>query len=223
VSVSFVCCGRQNRMPETIPYWLRIVLLLLVMSVVAGIDWHRHRRNATRWREYGFVILSGIIGTVFGFCNDLLTSSISPEYFIFGKGLATGEGLMARAGILGMKAGFAAGAVAGAICLYASTRKCSYPPLAYRNLLRLVWRPVVLAATAAFIAVLFRQHDPLAFSAELEGILPPEQVRRFLVVWWIHAGLYSGLLVAVFWIIVDIIRLRKRQATTVPQRSEEPC
>lgn len=210
-------------MLETIPYWLRIVLLLLVMSVVAGIDWHRNRQHAIKWKEYGFIILTGVIGTVFGLCNDLLTSSISPEYFISGKGLAAGDGLTLRAAILGMKAGFAAGAVAGAICLYASTRKCSCPPLAYRTILSFLWRPVALAVTAAFIAVLFRQYDPLAFSAELEGILTPEQVRQFLVVWWIHVGLYSGLLVAVLWIIVDIVRLRKKQATTVPQRSKEPC
>ena len=208
-------------MIETIPYWCRIVLLLLLMSLVAAIDWLWNRQKATKWNEYGFVIVSGVIGTLFGFLNDLITSSISPEYFIFGKGLDPGEGLTLRAGILGMKAGFSAGAIAGAICLYLSTRDCSCPPLAYRRLLGFLWRPVTLAVTTAFIlALFFRQLDPLDLSAQLEGILDSQQIERFLTVWWIHSGLYLGLLASVVWIIVDIARLRKRQLTWMSQGSE---
>jgi hypothetical protein len=206
---------------ESIPYWCRIVLLLFLMSLIAAIDWHRNRQNATKWKEYGFVILSGVMGTLFGLFNDLITSSISPEYFIFGKGLASGDWLTVRAGVLGMKAGFSVGAIAGAICLYVSTRNCSRPPLAYRKLLRLLWRPVALAiAVACISALFFCQHDPLAFSAQLEGLLDSQQIHRFLLVWWIHAGLYCGLLVSVIWIIVDIGRLRKRELMGMRQGSQ---
>lgn len=203
-------------MLENIPDWCRIALIFVLMAFIAAIDWCRNRQNAMKWKEYGFVIVSGIIGTVFGLFNDLITSSISPEYFIFGKGLASGHGLMVRAAILGMKAGFSTGAIAGAICLYASTRKCSYPPLEYRSLFRLLWRPVALAVMVASIAALsFRHHDPLAISAELEAVLDSQQICRFLIVWWIHIGLYLGLLVSVVWIIVDVARLRKRQVTCI--------
>ena len=192
-------------MAEAIPYWLRISLLLLAMALVAFIDWYRNGQHATKWKEYGFIILSGVVGMVFGLFNDLITSSISPEYFIVGKGLAAGEGLTLRAAFLGMRAGFGAGAVAGTICLYSSVVNCSRSPLPYRTILSFLWRPVTLAIAAALVAVFFCQYDPLAFSAELKGVLTPEQIRRFLVVWWIHAGLYLGLLVALVWIIVDIV------------------
>jgi hypothetical protein len=43
---------------------------------------------------------------------------------------------------------------------------------------------------------------------------------RFLTVWWIHAGLYLGLLVSVVWIIVESVRLRKRQSPSMSPGSE---
>jgi uncharacterized membrane protein YfcA len=73
-------------MYDIVPYWFRVALLLFLMSVVAAIDWGRNRQGATRWKEYGFVIVSGVVGALFGLLNDLITSSISPEYFLFGKG-----------------------------------------------------------------------------------------------------------------------------------------
>jgi hypothetical protein len=199
-------------MIEAVPYWCRIALLLLLLSLIATIDRLRNGPKATRVKEYSFVVVSGVVGALFGLLNDLITSSISPEYFSFGKGLNPGDGLTVRAGILGMKAGLSAGAIAGAICLYASTRGCLYPPLAYRRLLGVLWRPVVLATAAALMmALFFRRLDPFGFSRQLEGILEPRRIQRFLTVWWIHCGLYLGLLVSVVWIIVDIARLRKRQ------------
>ena len=201
-------------MTVTVPYWCRIALLLLLMSLVAAADWLRNRQDATKWKEYGFVIVSGVIGGLFGLLNDLITSAISPEYFIFGKGLENGDWLSLRAGLLGVKAGFSAGAIAGAMCLYAGTRNCRSPSLTYRRLLGFLWRPVALAATTAFImALFFRQLDPFGFSTQLEGILDSGQIRRFLTVWRIHSGLYLGLLVSVIWIIVDIARSRKGQST----------
>lgn len=199
-------------MLDSIPYSYRVALLVAVMSLIAAIDWRRNRQNATKWKEYAFVIVAGVVGAAFGFFNDLVTSSISPEYFVLGKGLPGGEGLTLRAGFLGMKAGFSAGAIAGAICLYAATRRSSNPPLAFRNILSFLWRPVVLAIIAASaLALAFRQHDPFDFFAQLDCAVDSEQIRRFLLVWWIHAGLYLGLLVALVWIIADIVRLRKRQ------------
>lgn len=199
-------------MLESIPYWCRVAVLFVAMSLVAGMDWHRHRQKAAKWKEYGFVVLAGIVGMVFGFFNDLITSSISSEYFLFGKGLAVGDALVLRAGVLGMKAGFSAGAIAGAICLYASTRHCSWPPLPYRRLLGFLWRPIALAAlTAMVLAFCFRDHDPLDFSAQLDGIVDSRHMRPFLLIWWIHVGLYLGLLMSVGWILVDVARLRKRR------------
>jgi hypothetical protein len=34
--------------------------------------------------------------------------------------------------------------------------------------------------------------DPAGLSKQLSDLITPEQTRRFLHVWWIHTGLYSG-------------------------------
>lgn len=210
-------------MLDIIPYWYRVAFLLAVMSLVASVDWRRNRQNATKWKEYAFVIVAGVVGMAFGFFNDLLTSSLSPEYFVLGKGLPGGEGLTLRAGFLGMKAGFSAGAIAGAICLYAATRKSSCPPLAYHKLLGFLWRPIVLAVITAFVLVLgFRQHDPFDFSGQLDCVIKSEQIHRFLLVWWIHVGLYLGLLLGIIWIIRDIVRLGRRQLPETSQAFKSP-
>jgi hypothetical protein len=113
--------------------------------------------------------------------------------------------------LLGMQAGFSAGAIAGAICLYASTRNNGSPPLAYRTLLGFLWRPVALApATALVLVFACRQIDPIGVSILLDDTSDPQQMERFLTVWWVHSGLYLGLLVSVVWIVKDIGKLRKR-------------
>jgi hypothetical protein len=201
-------------MIQTVPYGCRVALLLLLMSLVAAIDRIRTGQKATKWKEYGFVVLSGVIGALVGVLNDLVTSSISPEYFVVGKGLDPGAGLTVRAGLLGMKAGFSAGAIAGAVCLYAGTGGRTFPPLAGRSLLGLVWRPVALATTGAVIlALTCRRLDPFGFAILLDETLDSHRMQRFLTVWWIHSGLYLGLLLGVVWIIRDITRLRRRPLT----------
>jgi len=36
-------------MGEVVPYWSRVGLLLLVMVLIAVIDWRRNGRKATKW------------------------------------------------------------------------------------------------------------------------------------------------------------------------------
>ncbi len=74
-------------------FLLRVALLAGFLLVVALVDFYRHGARATRYREYGFIIVTGLLGAVFGFVNDMITSSVSPEYFIFGKGLEDGPDL----------------------------------------------------------------------------------------------------------------------------------
>jgi hypothetical protein len=38
-------------MIEAVPYWSRVAVLLLLLSLVAAVDWLRKRRGATKWKE----------------------------------------------------------------------------------------------------------------------------------------------------------------------------
>ncbi|MHC4648133.1 MAG: hypothetical protein ACYTBJ_21950, partial [Planctomycetota bacterium] len=80
-------------MPFEIPYLYRVFALLLLMSLSAAHDYWRNRGASRKWREYTFVVAGGLLAGLIGLLNDLITSSISPEYFCLGKGLAAGDGL----------------------------------------------------------------------------------------------------------------------------------
>lgn len=77
----------------------RVTCLLVLMALVILVDLARNHSNATRHREYGFILLAGVVAALVGFVNDLITSSISPEFFVYGKGLAAGNGLRLQAGL----------------------------------------------------------------------------------------------------------------------------
>jgi hypothetical protein len=192
----------------------RVVLLLGLMLVVSLVDFYRNGAQAVKFREYGFVIITGLIGATVGFVNDLITSSISPEYFIFGKGLEEGPDLRMQAGLFGLRVGFSAGVIGGAVCLYASRRKSGCPPAKFSHLLRLLWMPVAGAILCGIaLPLAFSKFDPARFSSQLPGLLDTGGISRFLQVWWTHVGLYTGMVIGLTAMIRRSIKDRKHPAT----------
>src|ERR1700684_693421 len=100
---------------ERFPFAYHVVLLLGLIVVAPAFDLWRRGKEAARPREYSFVWIAGILGGLVGFTNDSITSSISPEYFIYGKGFETVIDLRWRAGVYGFKAGLSAGVIGGAV------------------------------------------------------------------------------------------------------------
>src|SRR5271166_198920 len=130
-------------MSEGFPFWYRVALLLGLMTVAAAIDFWRRGKEAARYREYGFIWIAGILGGLVGFANDYVTSSISPDYFILGKGLEPGNDLRLRAGAYGLKAGLSAGIIGGAICLVARPKNAGFSTAQMRRLLQALWMPAI--------------------------------------------------------------------------------
>ena len=193
-------------MPD-IPFWVRIAVLVALMAMVAGVDAWRRRGRSRRWKEYVFILLTGCAGAVFGSLTDLVTSSISPEYFIFGKGLAA-DGIRWRAMELGLQAGFSAGAIGGALCLFVGVRNNADGRITLPRVAMLAWRPFLLAVIfGAVIPFACAWFDPFGFVAQLSGPLGPDRAAGFLTVWHIHLGVYLGLGAGVVWTIVMIRRL----------------
>jgi hypothetical protein len=177
-------------------FFYRVALLVGMMLVVSLVDLYRNRTQAGKYREYGFIIIAGAVGGIVGFVNDLITSSISPDYFILGKGLDDGPDLRMRAGLLGLQVGFSAGVIGGAFCLYASRRKSGYPPAKFSGLLQLLWMPVAGAILCGFAFPLaFSRFDPARFSEQLTPLLTAAKIALFRQVWWTHIGLYAGLVI----------------------------
>jgi len=181
-------------MLERFPFSWRVALLLGLMTVAAAVDFLRRGKQAARHREYGFILIAGVIGGLVGYANDCVTSAISPDYFILGKGLAEGDGLRWRAAEYGCKVGFSAGVIGGAICLFFQPRKAGFPTEQLRRMLLALWMPLAGAALLGLaLPLIAGRFDPLRLSVQLDTLLNARQISRFKTVWWIHTGLYAGL------------------------------
>ncbi len=190
----------------------RIALLLAFMLVVAIIDRWRNGSQATRFKEYGFILFAGLIGALLGGANDFITSTISPDYFICGKGLEPGDGFKTKAVLFGLGEGFSAGIMAGAVCLFAARYKSKNPPAPYQYLFRNLWLPVAGSIlVGAILPAIASSFDPLNFSSDLKDLMPPEKIQAFRTVWWAHTGLYAGTLIGLICLIIKILKHRKSQ------------
>jgi hypothetical protein len=196
-------------MPEHFPFWDRAACLAGLMILLAVADLCRHGRAATRHKEYAFIFLTGLIGCLAGIVTDLITSSISPDYFTVGKDVLGGAGFARRVAMFGLKQGLSAGVIAGAVSLYVSRRKSKSPPLAFGSLLGLLWMPMACGLAGALLLPLTAgRSDPAGLALKLDGAIATAQVPPFLKVWWIHTGLYGGLLAGVIWLAVVATRRR---------------
>jgi hypothetical protein len=192
------------------PFFHRVILLVGLTIIGVVVDFWRYGREASRYREYGFVWIAGMLGGAIGFLNDCLTSSISPDYFIVGKGLEPGNDLRLRAGVYGFEAGLSAGVIGGAVCLFARARKAGFSAQQMRRLIIALWMPASAAILLGIALPLIAGGlDPIGLSARLDSLLTANKIILFRRVWWIHTGLYLGLILG---LTAMIIRERREGA-----------
>jgi hypothetical protein len=176
-----------------------------------------------RLKEYAFLVVVGLIGAAFGIVNDLVTATMSPEYFSLGKGLKEGDGFYLRVAWLAFKAGFAAGAGGAGVVLFTNNPKAGRPSLPYKRLFMQVWKPLVCAllfGVGLGVAGHLLSWPPVMFR-ELVAVLRPPQAHVFVTVWYVHLGLYVGLAVGVAWAVVSIRRERHQLAIAAGLRDEQ--
>jgi len=192
-------------------YW-RLGLLVLLMSIVAGIDWRRNHAAATKWREYSFLLAAGLLGGLIGVANDLITSTISLDYFVIGKGIPSDDHFRLHVVSLGFQAGLLMGMLVGGIYLIANNPKPDRRSMPFVQLFRFALHPILAAIVLApVVSVLICRWDPLNFRSpsQLGDLLTATQATHFLVVWGMHLGIYAGGLVGTIYGVLAIRRARK--------------
>ncbi len=175
----------------------------------------RNGRRSARLREYGFLLFATTTAIAFAVAHDQLTATISPEYFLTGKGLASDPRPFRLAvAILAAKASYWVGLVIGTALLVANNPSPRRAQLGYPVLIRLAALPLVFAVgCAALGAIAFAVLDlGLSTAAVLAG---PAAARRFLVVWGIHAGSYLGASVGGIAAVASAIRRRHSERVAV--------
>ena len=218
-------------MGESLQWWLNTDAGLLarigiggsVFVVLAIVDLALRGRNATRWREYVFLLVAALFGMAYGVINDRIASGISWEYFYYGKGLDAQLGpqvppdlaaLRWAACEVGLKATWSVGLVVGVALLIANNPRKGRPQLRYRSLLQLLPKILLVAALFALIGAVVGSRGWLAWtSADLQAIRREDlfRPRRFLAVHGMNLGGYVGGAIATVGAIIWIVRQRCRR------------
>lgn len=137
-----------------------------------------------RAKEYGFLLFAAVLAAAYAVVHDQLTATISPEYFVYGEGLAR-SALRAGVAWLAVRAGLPMGFLGGAALLVANDprRASAGAPLAYRTLVGLAF--FTLAGAALFAGVVGAANASVQLgtgTARSLGV-PYAAVWRFVIVW----------------------------------------
>jgi len=200
---------------------VRIALGVAVFAVLAILDLRRHGRQARRWREYLFLVFTVAVAMAYGVTNDMITSTISWEYFYHGKGLEevlgpdvppAGGALWWQAAKVGMMATWTVGLLLGAAVLIANNPRKRSSPLPFATLYKLALAPLACAAVLGALLGLAGGLGGLNWlDADLRLMWQEDLWRpaRFTAVWGVHLGGYLGGAIGAVAAVVYIL-LRRR-------------
>lgn len=201
---------------STLPY--RIGFAVVFFTAMGIWDWIKNPSNPTRVREYLFLIGAVCVWVTYGVVHDHVTATISPEYFLNAKGLASSpRPFRVAVTMLAAKATYGPGALAGALLLFANNPTSKgrvLPQLSYPELFRICCYGVSLALGCAVLlgtlSNLFGNQTVLRDLANANGA--EHRVRQFATVWGIHAGSYLGAFLGTVWGTILVVSRRKRRA-----------
>jgi hypothetical protein len=215
-------------MTNTLDWWLksdagllaRVGIGATIFAGLAARDLLRNGRRATRWREYLFLVLAAALAMAYGAVNDRVASSISWEYFYYGKGLDEQLGprvppdmaaLHWEACKVGLKATWSVGLIIGVVFLFANNPRPHRGRLPYGRLIPLLPMVFLIAALFAVVGALLGHHGWLAWSSrDLQAIVRDDLFRpkRFMAVYGMNLGGYVGGILATVGGVIRIACLR---------------
>jgi hypothetical protein len=207
---------------------LRIAVCLAIIIAIAISDYAQKGAQATRWREYLFLLLCVAVAVVYGILNDQITSRISWEYFYYGKELSPILGpqtppdpaaLSLQAIRIGAESSWWVGLIAGAIMLVANNPGRRGMPLPYTRLIALLVRIPAVAIVAALIFGLAGYEFLLnSLSPDFQNLAATNLWRphRFMLVYGIHLGGYIGGALGAIYAFLTIIRERRQKPSGPP-------
>lgn len=190
-------------------FW-RLSILVFLMVAIAAIDYWRHASNATKWREYLFLAVAALIGGLVGLVVTHVSASLSPDYFIIGKGIPPGDRFHFRAVHFGFDAGMLVGVVIGGAYLLTNHTNPNRKSLSFLELMRFTVQPLVcIVVIMPTTALVMRLCDPFGLAADPGGFLNPTELKWFLTSWGLNLGVYLGSIVGAIW---GIVRIRQARA-----------
>lgn len=166
----------------------------MLKSGILGAVRPRPPASPSRPREYLAIVAGALAGGACGALFDQVTATISPEYFLDGKGLAASS-LPFRLAVAwtGFRGGLPLGALVAGVGLLRAARSDLFSWRA--------WLARIMAALATALALcpaVMAALDPLGVREASLGAWRPGAATRYLVCFGLHAGAYLGVLAGVF-------------------------
>ena len=214
-------------MPEVSFVWVRAFVLVAGLAILAGRAIHdvaTHGREASRAKEYAFLLLTTFAAVIYGIVHDQITASISPEYFLVWKGLATDPRPWRIAvTLVAVRSSWWAGLLAGVCFLVANNpTRSGRRRLGYGELGRLAAVPPVVALVTAAACGAVNVVDPLGVGARVRELVAKPRLAAFMFVWGVHFGSYVGALVGVAWATRRIVARRREAEPTASGPERQP-
>ena len=186
----------------------RLALVVFVMAIIAWIDWRHHRAQATKWREYSFLLTAGLLGGLIAHCStisrsrSLRSSFFSPEHCRRGGLPLSSDRVRFSCRTRRRHRGRRR-------YLIANNPKPGRPSLSYKRLFCLAVWPLAGALVAVpIVAPLICRRDPWGIETKLADLLTADQLNRFIAVWGINVGTYLGGVLGAIWGVMSIRRAR---------------
>lgn len=171
------------------PLQYRFAVGITVFAILGYLDWKKNGWEGKRVREYGYLAIVGTIGALYGAIHDLITVSISEEYFVVAKGLDDSN-LFLNASWLGAKAAFGPALLVGVAFLFLNNPSQKLEQHPFKYLIRKSLIPLLTAALGAALCGVLAWFHLFPFKLELPAEI--ESPRHFLTTWSIHIGSYAG-------------------------------
>lgn len=164
--------------------------------LVWGMAWTR----SVRAKEYAFLAYAMLAAAAYAVAHDQVTATISPDYFLYGKGLAQDARPFRWAvTLLAVRASLGAGLLGGTALLVANNPGRDGRPqqLPYRTLVGLSLVPLALAGLCAAVFGIINARAQVGTTTALAIGVAPYRTCRFVTVWAIHVGSYAGALLGI--------------------------
>jgi alpha-beta hydrolase superfamily lysophospholipase len=166
--------------------------------------------------EYAFLLYTMLVAAAYGVAHDHVTATISPEYFLYGKGLSEASQPFRWAlTSLAVRASLPAGLLCGTVLLAANRPYRNRQPgqLTYVALVKLSLIPLSAAALLAAASGALNASAQIGTATALELGVVPYRVWRFIIVWAVHVGSYVGALLGTVATAMLVVIRRRRLPT----------
>lgn len=181
----------------------RIGVGVALLAGLLVVDLIRKGRQSQRLREYAVLLAATAGAMAFGVVNDMVTVTISPEYFLAHEGLSwdwPGDVRLLAAGVA-LKASWTAGLAVGVAMLLANNPSRRLGRLPTRRLYGRLLYPLAAAAALATAC------GAAGYLAARSGA---DSLAGFRCVQLAHLGAYAGAVAGLAAAVVSIRRARRR-------------